>query len=106
MRPALEFGQAPFGMVVAVGLHAAGVVERNPLVIAQRRTAGPLVGVFRDPVGPDACQIHLRMSRNHVRKAKKQTGTEVSFQQHPGAEFTTFENATRSRGRSCFYSMN
>ena len=47
MRPALEFGQTPLGVIVAVGLHAAGVVERNSLIIAQRRTAGPLVGIFR-----------------------------------------------------------
>ena len=46
MRAALKLGQAPLGMVVAVGLHAAGVVERNALIIAQRRPAGALVVVL------------------------------------------------------------
>ena len=60
MRPALKLRQAPLGMVVAVGLHAAGVIERNALIIAQRRTAGALVGVFGDPIGPHARKIYLR----------------------------------------------
>ena len=63
MRPALKLGQTPLGMVVAVGLHAAGVVERNALIIAQRRTAGALVGILGDAVGPHAREIDLRIQR-------------------------------------------
>ena len=57
MRAALKLGQAPLGMVVAVGLPAAGVVERNPLIIAQRRPAGSLVAVFVNALGPDAGKV-------------------------------------------------
>ena len=50
-------------MVVAVGLHAAGVVERDALIIAEGRAAGALVGVFGDAVRPDAGEIDLCVER-------------------------------------------
>jgi hypothetical protein len=44
-------------MVVAVGLHAAGVIERDALIVAERRTAGALVRILGDAVGPDAGEV-------------------------------------------------
>jgi hypothetical protein len=44
-------------MVVAVGLSTAGIVERNALIVAQGRTAGSLVAVFVNALGPDARKV-------------------------------------------------
>jgi hypothetical protein len=57
MRTALEFGQAPFGMVVAISLHSPCVVERNALIIAERRPAGALVAILMNNFFPDAREI-------------------------------------------------
>ncbi len=64
VRPALKFGQTPLGVVVTIGFHPAGVIERNALVVSQRRAAGALVGVFGNSVGPDAGQIYLGVRRH------------------------------------------
>jgi hypothetical protein len=66
MRAALKLGQAPLGMVVAVGLSAAGVVERNPLIIAQRRPPGSLVVVFVNALGPDARKVGQLQDRSSL----------------------------------------
>src|SRR6185503_10229412 len=59
MRPALKLREAPFGIVVAVGLHAARIVEWNTLVVAERWTAGSLIRIFGDPVDPFPGKIGL-----------------------------------------------
>src|SRR5712692_4055865 len=63
MRAALELRQAPLGVVVTVGLHAACVIQRNALVIAQRRPARAFVGVFGDAIRPDSGQADLGPKR-------------------------------------------
>ena len=72
MRTALEFRQTPFGMIVAVSLHPARIVQRNALIIPKRRTARPLIRIFRYPVRPDAGEIDLRECRHCQRNRKNQ----------------------------------
>jgi hypothetical protein len=46
-------------MIVAIGLHAAGVVEGNALVISEGRAAGALIRVFGNAIGPYARESDL-----------------------------------------------
>jgi hypothetical protein len=51
-------------MVVAVSLHAAGIIERNALVVAEGRSARAFVGILGNPIGPNPGEIDLGYRRD------------------------------------------
>src|SRR5438552_3659514 len=84
MRAALELRQTPFRVVVAVGFSAAGVVERNPLIITQGRSTGALVVVLVHALGPNSGEVGqlqdwsaLRENAGPSRKRREQNGKET-----------------------------
>ncbi len=79
MRPALELREAPFRMVVTVGLHSTRIVERNTLIIAQRRTARTFVIVLGDSIRPGCPKDRFERTAERSRASPRAANAAVEY---------------------------